>query len=396
LKNQSYFISADFHFCKSGVMIILFFAIIHTLAAQVKDPQGVVSFEKLLVASESFESVNVFDVDNDGVPDIFSGSFWYKGPDFVNRTHVGTLKRFGEYYDDFSTIIADLNSDGNTDVITGGWFEGTLIWKENPGKAGVWKEHVIARCGNIETTRAWDIDGDGVPEIIPNTPGKPLVIYKINKGGQTATFDSIKVLDKHGHGLGYGDINGDGRGDLVVAEGWLECPAQPFTQPWTFHPELSFVQASVPMLVVDVNGDKYADLIVGSAHGYGLNWYEQQMDVKKNRTWVKHDIDPYNAQYHTMAWEDIDNDGKPELVTGKRYRAHDDHDPGAHDPVGLYYFKWNGASFTKQVISYGKPGEGKGTGIFFSIVDLNNDKLKDVVVAGKDGLCVFFNKGFSK
>lgn len=380
---------------------ILFIVLVLYIPAQAQStkPASSLNFRKQHIASEAFESANVFDIDKDGVLDIFSGSFWYKGPDFIRRSFVGPLKRTGEYYDDFSTIVLDVNRDGNPDVITGGWFEGKLVWKENPGKNGPWSEHIIARCGNIETTQAWDMDGDGVPEIIPNTPRKPLVIYRLQKSTTNAVaFDSIKVADQQGHGLGYGDINGDGRGDLVVDKGWLECPADPFRQPWIFHAEFEFVQASVPMLVTDVNLDGRNDLIVGQAHNYGLDWYEQKVDAKKNRTWVKHAIDPYNAQYHTMVLSDIDNDGKPELITGKRYRAHDDNDPGAHDPVGLYYFKWNGEFFTKQVISYGPAnnGQGKGTGIFFAVTDLNTDGWKDIVVAGKDGLCVFFNEGVGK
>jgi len=97
-----------------------------------------------------------------------------------------------------------------------------------------------------------------------------------------------------------------------------------------------------------------------------------------------------------MELADIDNDGSLELITGKRYRAHDDNDPGSHDPAGLYYFKWNGENFLKQVISYGVFGVGKGTGIFFAVEDLNADNWKDIIVAGKDGLCVFFNKGPAK
>jgi hypothetical protein len=94
-----------------------------------------------------------------------------------------------------------------------------------------------------------------------------------------------------------------------------------------------------------------------------------------------------------MEWVDIDNDGAMELVTGHRYRAHNGNDPGDNNYPALYYFKWNGESFTKNVISYGPLGEGKGTGVFFTIADLHKTGRKDIVVAGKDGLCVFFNLG---
>ena len=93
-----------------------------------------------------------------------------------------------------------------------------------------------------------------------------------------------------------------------------------------------------------------------------------------------------------MEWADIDNDGQNELVTGKRYRAHNGNDPGSNDLIGLYYFKWNGESFVKNVISYGPLGIGKGTGLFFSVADLHHSGRKDIIVAGKDGLYVFFNQ----
>ena len=95
-----------------------------------------------------------------------------------------------------------------------------------------------------------------------------------------------------------------------------------------------------------------------------------------------------------MKWIDIDGDGKEELITGKRYRAHNDNDPGANDPVGIYYFKWNGETFSKQIISYGEYGEGKGTGLYFSTADLKSSGRKDIIVAGKDGLFIFYNIEF--
>jgi hypothetical protein len=127
-------------------------------------------FIKKQIASESFESVDIFDVNNDKIPDIVSGAFWYEGPDYLKRNFIGTIKRVGEYYDDFSTIPLDINGDGKLDFVTGGWFGKTLVWRENPGNNKEWAEHVIAEPGNIETTRSWDVDGDGVPEIVPNTP----------------------------------------------------------------------------------------------------------------------------------------------------------------------------------------------------------------------------------
>lgn len=352
-------------------------------------------FRKQMIAAESAESVGVFDVNGDQVLDIVSGSYWYEGPLFLKRHLIGQVKRVNEYFDDFSTIPLDVNGDGKMDFITGGWFNQTLLWRENPGNGQEWEQHEIALTGNIETTRAWDVDGDGFDEIVPNTPAKPLAYYtlKRDKGHKpTSQFSRTEVAEKQGHGLGFGDINGDGRGDFIVSEGWFEAPEDRENKPWKFHPDFNLGDASVPIIVADVNEDGLNDFIVGQGHSYGLDWYEQKREGR-TISFIKHAIDPYQSQYHTMEWADIDNDGQMELITGKRYRAHNGNDPGGNDSPGLYYFKWNGESFTKNVISYGPFGEGKGAGIFFSIADLHGTGRKDIIVAGKDGLYVFFNEG---
>lgn len=358
-----------------------------------------IEFTKKSIASENYESVGVFNVNNDGILDVVSGGFWYEGPAYSNRHAIGQPKRYGEYYDHFSTIPLDVNGDGKMDFVTGGWFEKQLVWKENTGNGDEWPEHLIAEVGNIETTRAWDLDGDGVLEILPNTPNDPLIIHHLvmdSQGKGTGKFEAHKIMGKHGHGLGFGDINGDGRGDLIVPKGWLEAPEKPFENDWIFHEEFELGTASVPIVVTDVNADGLTDFIVGQGHDYGLHWYEQK-PVKKSKDtkWIKHVIDPYNSQYHTMEWEDLDGDGINELITGKRYKAHNGKDPGGNDPIGLYYFRWTGDHFSKQIIDYGAYGEGKGTGVYFCVSDLNGDNRKDIIVSGKDGLTIYYNNGSS-
>lgn len=348
-------------------------------------------FRKVLIADERYESAGVFDVDNDGVLDIVSGAWWYQGPDFKRRHKIGDVRAEGDYYDDFSTIALDVNGDGYLDFITGGWWGNTLRWRENPGDPDrEWPEHVIAEVGNVESTRAWDVDGDGQVEIVANTPGHPLVVCKLVGPGEFAVH---RIWPTQGHGLGFGDVNGDGRGDLILPNGWLEAPEDPWSGEWVLHEEFALGSASVPILVVDVNGDGLNDLIVGQAHGYGLDWWEQGRDGAGNRTWTKHPIDPYNSQYHDVQWADIDGDGQPELVTGKRYWAHCGNDPGERDDVGTYYFKWTGESFAKQIIDYGPTRVGKGPGIFFALADLRGTGRLDLVAPGKDGLYLFWNEG---
>jgi len=348
-------------------------------------------FRKQFISEERFESAGVLDVDGDGHLDIVSGGYWYAGPDFRTKCPVGDVMAAGEYYDDFSTIPMDVNGDGYPDVVTGGFFGAALQWRENPkGKRDEpWELHEIDKCGNVETTRAWDIDGDGQLEIVPNLPGGPLAAYKLVDG---AFKKHVLWEGPQGHGLGGGDIAGNGRMDVALAGGWLEAPARPLEEPWTFHQDFDLGSASVPILVADVDGDGLNDLIVGQSQDYGLQWWQQQRDGDK-RTWIQRPIDPFNSQYHDMQWVDIDGDGQCELVTGKRYRAHCGNDPGADDPIGLYYFKWTGEGLSKQVIDHGPAGAASGCGIHFAIADLTGDGRLDIVAPGKEGLFVFFNEG---
>ncbi|NLV75197.1 MAG: VCBS repeat-containing protein [Chloroflexi bacterium] len=352
---------------------------------------AMVKFRKQLIADERYESAGVMDVDGDGVLDIVSGAWWYKGPDFTQRYKIGDIQAEGEYYDDFSTIPMDVNGDDRIDFITGGWWGDTLRWRENPpDPTQPWPEHIIAHTGNVETTRAWDVDGDGELEIVPNCPGMPLTVFKLVNG----TFVKYVIYDQpQGHGLGAGDIAGNGRCDFVMTHGWLEAPADPWKGQWIYHPGFDFGPASVPILVVDVDGDGVNDLIVGGGHRYGLEWYKHTIAADGSHAFERREIDPFNSQYHDLHWRDIDNCGSPELISGKRYRAHNGNDIGADDDYGIYYWKVVNGQFFKQPIIFGAQRETTGCGIHFAIADLRGTGRLDIVAPGKDGLYVFFNLG---
>jgi hypothetical protein len=360
--------------------------------------KAMLKFEKIRIGTATYEAAAAFDVNNDGVLDIVSGEYWFEGPDFKKQHKICDVRKIDDYYDDFSDYPLDVNGDGYLDIITGGWWGETLRWRENPkGQPVAWQVHDIDKTGSIERACFWDVDGDGRIEVVPNCPGRPFVVFKLEcdeKGKGKGAFKQIVVSDvPQGHGLGFGDINGDGRGDLITAGGWLEAPADPLTGKWEWHAEFDFGGASVPVLVHDVNSDGLNDIIVGQGHNYGLAWWEQGRDAGGKRTWTKHDIDTQRSQYHDMQLVDIDNDGQLELITGKRYRAHQEHDPGSLDPLGVYYFKIDKGKFTRYTIDYGPASQASGVGIYFWVQDLDGNGWKDIIAPGKQGLYLFRNLG---
>jgi hypothetical protein len=376
------------------VVIVALFLSGVTAVAQ----DNALKFEKTRIGTVTYEACSVCDVDKDGVLDIVSGEYWFSGPDFQKSHKICSIKPVDDYFDDFSDYPLDVNGDGYLDIVSGGWWGGILQWRENPaGKDGEWTVHDVAVTGNIERGCFWDLDGDGVVEAVPNCPGKPFLAFKLvcdADGKPQGRFDQFTLASRaQGHGLGCGDIDGNGRVDIITSDGWLEAPEKPFEAEWTWHPDPNLGSASVPILVFDVNGDKLNDLIVGQAHDYGLAWWEQQKGTDGQRSWVKHDIDPERSQYHDMMLADIDNDGQVEFITGKRYRAHQEHDPGSLDPLGLYYFEINGGKFERHTIDYGPAGQASGAGIYFWVEDVDGNGWKDIVAPGKDGLFLFKNLG---
>ncbi len=324
--------------------LVLVLAAASCTAAAELPKHGRIRFEKKQLADNLAEGCAIADVNKDGKLDVIAGPSWYEAPTW--KAHpVRDMKPQGPENQFFGTNgdhAYDVNGDGWVDVVTASWFSDKTFWYENPGKdlarGENWKEHVISEGrSECEGTLFQDIDGDKVPELVLNrwNAKTPLTIVKITPGhdGSEPKFQVIDVGDHSGHGLGIGDINGDGRTDLLISDGWYEAPAK-ITGEWKFHKAFGLPpHTSLPNIVTDLTGDGKNDVIMGQGHDYGLIWFEQGPVKEGEITWTKHDVDKSFSQVHCLAWEDLDGDGKKELITGKRWRAHNDGDPGAAEPI---------------------------------------------------------------
>jgi hypothetical protein len=374
-------------------LVIAFFGGLSLPQAETGKTPPVAAFRMHIINEDSkFEAAAILDVNRDGRLDIFCGGFWYEAPSWTKH-FVREIQQQDEYYLDFAALPADVDQDGWTDVISAAWHNKSVFWVRNPAKSGKGFEvFPIDQPGNIETALLADVNGDGKMDVFPNVV-TDVVWYEYTKDRQAPQgvrwirHDVSK--EAAGHGLGAGDVNGDGRCDLVVPKGWLEQPANSSGK-WEYHQDFDLGSTGVPILVHDVDRDGDADLVFGMGHNYGIYWLEQGKDPSGKRTWEKHEIDKEWSQVHFLLLADLDNDGTKEVVTGKRYRAHNGKDPGENDPRCIYYYSFDSTRrhWTRHIISQGGKA---GFGISTMAADIDKDGDVDVVAPGKSGLYLFEN-----
>lgn len=341
-------------------------------------------------AESRFEAAGVLDVNRDGKLDIVCGGFWYEAPTW-KKHFLREIKEEGEYHYDFANLAMDVDGDGWTDTVGAAWHDKMVYWVRNPGQAGgPWPVYQIDTPGNMETAMAYDINGDGQLDILPNIMSAAAwyEFHRDPSAPQGVRWDKhVLPQEAAGHGIGAGDVNGDGLCDIVTPKGWLE---QKPDGSWTWRPEFELGYAGIPILVHDVDGDGNPDILWGLGHNYGVFWLQQTRDADGNRSWTKHLIDDSWSQPHFMLLADLTGDRRLELVTGKRHRAHNGNDPGGNDPVCVYYYSFDRSSGQRTRHTLHEGGR-VGFGINTDAVDIDGDGDIDVVAPGKSGLYLFEN-----
>ena len=351
------------------------------------------------------DGITAGDLNRDGRPDVVAGPFWYEGPEFKVAREIYPAVDHDPApspTDSMFSHVLDFNGDGWNDVLRLGRVHlHQAFWFENPqGKAGPWKKHFVSERVFGESPPFVDVDGDGKPEIVTHRDNRwGLLRPDASDATKPWVFTPVTAEGKFHHfyhGTGVGDVNGDGRPDLLLNEGWWEQPAAPGL--WTAHPFRFADKGGAQMFAVDVDGDKDADVVTAlDAHGWGLAWFEQ---VKEDGaiTFRKHvfmgdrsEESKYGvafSQPHALAMADLDGDGLPDLVVGKRRWAHGptgDVEPGA-DPVvfGFRLVRDGGVRFVPHRID-----DRSGVGVQITTSDVNGDGAPDVLTCSKLGSFVF-------
>jgi hypothetical protein len=351
------------------------------------------------------EGANTADINRDGKPDLICGPHWYAGPDFKQRHEIYPAKAQprNRYADNFFNWPHDFNGDGWIDVLVAGLPGTPAYLYENPtGKAldKPWKKHQVFDSVGNESPQLTNLVGDDRPELVCTYQGM-FGYVNINWEKPFSPWKFVPISGRvtamrFGHGLGIGDLNGDGLMDVLNAGGWIEQPGKDDkTGLWKLHKvRFSNSCGGAEMYAYDVDGDGDNDVITSmAAHDFGLAWYEQE-NKDGRRTFREHlimgarkDQNRYGvvfSELHSVALADMDGDGLKDIITGKTYYSHHEKSPQWNAGAVVYWFRLVRTDKGVDWVPY-QAGEDTGIGRQITIADVNGDQLPDIVVGGMKG-----------
>jgi hypothetical protein len=300
-----------------------------TIAWYENDGSAAFTARVISTSVSSAISVAAGDVDGDGDVDVVSAAggspdalFWHenlaihRSAAFPEELAIATLAAGAS-----AVTTADVDGDGDLDVIATAYDDDTVSWYENTaGDASAWSFQSIS-SGTIlhgaAAVRAGDLDGDGDVDVATAAAGSGTIAWFEN---HSPGFSSMAVSTSQGGAAAVeiADIDHDGDLDLVSAAygddtvTWFENEAPGDGSSWTPHGISSAAGGPMALSVADLDGDGDLDVATAAYDADEVRWLENA--AGDGSLWTSHSVASAPGAQSVMA-QDVDRDGRMDIVS---------------------------------------------------------------------------------